>query len=142
MSRLNSKITTKTIIGNVAEHLPTDNETKPLYRIIGLVNGVFTKTTQYGESIGFKGQFKAESLLTGEISYAGTAWLPQVLTDAIGGMWQGEPLQFAADVSVKKADNAIGYEYVVNMLGNQKHDVFDAIESNLQLKLEFNGKAA
>jgi hypothetical protein len=141
MTKLSNKISVKSVCGETKTLVPETGE-KLLMRIVGVVNGTIVKESQYGESIGLRGQFQAENKDTGEVFVSSTAWLPKTLSDSILGAFNGEPLQFAADIGVKKAANAIGYEYTITMHGNQTHDLFAAIEKQLCLPGLNDAKAA
>jgi hypothetical protein len=104
-----SRITIKTVCGEIQK--PT-KETH-LMRVYGQANGFKVATSQYGDSLGFTGVFKAVNAATGEVFTAGKCFLPKVVENQLGGVLSGvdaNAVEFAFDISVKPAANAFGYE--------------------------------
>lgn len=116
--KLLSKISVKTVCGNVKE-LPNEN----LMRVIGIAKGTFTGTTNFGEYVGFKGQFKAINLATGEEFSSGKLFLPEIAQNLVeGALSETESVEFAFDLGKKEADNAVGYEYTIQPLIEAKEN--------------------
>lgn len=97
--KLLKRLSTDTIVGrvpnlakiNTAETVKAEAEKRepvlinelPLFIIIGRVNGYKTKTTTYGESYGFTGDFDGVNVDTGEVSKSGVAYFPSPVDHAI-----------------------------------------------------------
>lgn len=79
----------------------------PLYRVIGIAKATRPKTTDYGESIKFIGQFEAESLLDkGRRVQASSLYLPGFLEEELYGLLgtdgnHGDGVTFAFEIGVK-----------------------------------------
>lgn len=126
------KISVKNVCGKIT--VKKDDEERPLMQVMGIVTGSMIKSSQYGDSIGFKGQFKATNVETGEVYRSGVCYLPGVASDLVaGGMGEGvNSLEFAFGISVKPADNPIGYEYIVaSLLDVSESDPLEALEGKL-----------
>ena len=86
----------------------------PLYRVLGIAKAARPKTTDYGESIKFIGQFEAESLLDkGRRVQAASLYLPQFLEEELYGLLGagGEGVTFAFEIGVKY-DSKAATKYV------------------------------
>jgi hypothetical protein len=126
-----SRITIKTVCGEIKK--PT-KETL-LMRVYGQANGFKAATSQFGDSLGFLGVFKAVNADTGEEFRAGKCFLPKVVENQLGGILSGSDnngVEFAFDIGVKPANNAFGYEYVVRpVLAPVEAPVIEALESKM-----------
>lgn len=130
--KLVSKITFKSVVGapemQTIEVTDENGNKKPalrgiekLYmRIFGIVNDVRTVQSQYGDSIGFRGEIRAINLTTGEEFNSGEVFLPAIGetyvynafcsasgVDGFGG------LELAFDIGVKPSATPMGYEYTI-----------------------------
>lgn len=132
--KLLNKISIKGVCGAIK--VGKGDAERALLQVMGIVSGTLLKTTQYGDSTGLKGQFKAVNVETGEIFRSGVCYLPNVATDLIAGaLREGMQLEFAFGISVKPADNPIGYEYnVASLLPVAENDPLDALESRLEVR--------
>ena len=126
-----SRITIKTVYGDITK--PT-KETH-LMRVYGQCTGFKTASSQYGDSLGFMGQFKAINAVTGEAFTASKCYLPKIVETALGAALQApdsEAVEFAFDISIKPAQNAFGYEYVVRPVIQPKESaVMAALEAEM-----------
>lgn len=105
-----TKITPKTVLGDV---LKKGHDNGMLFRLAATVTNIETVSTQYGESLKFRGEFIARRFSDGEEFYAGTAFLPRVAESLVAGSFTGEPLQVVLDVGTRKAETQTGYEFTV-----------------------------
>ena len=122
-----SKITIKGVYGDIEKPMV---ETA-IMRVYGQATGYKVATSQYGDSLGFTGIFKAVNAATGEMFNAGKCYLPKIIESQLGGILDGanQGAEFAFDISVVPADNAFGYEYRV-------HSVIEAVEAPVITALE------
>lgn len=107
-----SKITIKGVCGTIT---PPEKETT-IMRVYGQATGYKVATSQFGDSLGFTGVFKAINATTGEVFNAGKCYLPKVIESQLGGILDGASdggVEFAFDISTVPAENAFGYEYRV-----------------------------
>lgn len=108
-AKLVSRISVKLVSGDVRKLEPGF-----VMRIIGIATDTKAVTTQYGESIGLKGQFMAINP-KGEQFMSGTAYLPNIALSLITGQLaadQVEGVKFAFDLFKVLDDSVmIGYRY-------------------------------
>lgn len=120
--QLSKKLSTKTICGT----LKAPYTTRPIYRVIGVANGIRKGQGTYGEWRAFSGSFEALNLETGE-KFAGTScFLPSVAEDLLSialsqaqGADANASIQFALEVGIKplkRRDGTDGYEFTVKPL--------------------------
>ena len=109
------KITNKVMLGEWAGEAGLGEELMrrllkdkafPLYRVIGIAKATRPKTTDYGESIKFIGQFEAESMLDkGRRVQASSLYLPGFLEEELYGLLgtggNNEGITFAFEIGVK-----------------------------------------
>ena len=111
-----NKITSKTI-GLDLDVVKTTEA--PLYRIVGIANGVKKGTGNYGDWEKLVGQFEVHVFSTGKKFVSNEAFLPNVANGLIAAQLQGDnSVQFAFEVGGKptgKKDGA-GYEFTVKSL--------------------------
>jgi len=126
-----SRITIKTVVGEI----PKPTKETFLMRVYGQANDFKVATSQYGDSLGFLGVFKAINAATGEEFTAGKCFLPKIVENQLGGILSGEnagSVEFAFDIGVKPANNAFGYEYVVRpVLAPVEAPVITALEEKM-----------
>ena len=124
--QLIKKLSAKSIIGNVKKismdnfYLENDTE-KPnpdapgqidLFRILGIVKGLKTGTTDNGDWISFEGDFKATRLLDGETFRGPRAFISEPAQSLLEVALEGnETVEMAFTVSIVPGSNAYGYEY-------------------------------
>jgi len=129
------KITVKTVVGKVEK----PKKDTPLMRVIGVVHGVRTGSTQYGDFVAFKGAFKATRLEDGEVFGAGQCLLPDCVSDQLAATVMQESVNsvdFAFDIGVKPAENPIGYEYYGKSLVDvSETDPLAALEKSITAAL-------
>ena len=127
MTTLAKKLTAKTIMGNIKEIMRSehvtgkkDGDVIPLFTIIGQVIGHTTGESDYGPWIKLKGRFRAENLLTGEVSSSAAAMLPDEATDpllAVLAIDGASSVDMAFEVGLQLDDSAAtGYTYNVRPL--------------------------
>lgn len=87
----------------------------PVLRVMGVARGTQEGSSTFGPYVALLGDFAAVNMETGEEFRAGKAFMPNTAVSLIAGALAGSPdgVEFAFDFGVKKADNAIGYEYTV-----------------------------
>jgi hypothetical protein len=126
-----SRITIKTVCGEIAK----PSKEVLLMRVYGQANGFKVATSQFGDSLGFTGVFKAINAETGEEFSAGKCFLPKIVENQLGGILSGQDsngVEFAFDIGVKPANNAFGYEYVVRpVLAPVESPVIAALEEKM-----------
>lgn len=130
-TNLVSKISAKTIMGNVKQLVPKDDvvegkvtvdrngQSVDLLRVVGFATGTVVGESNFGPWLAFKGTFSATRLDTGEIFRSGKLFLPDTASDLLAGMVQSSDgaVEFAFDIGVKRDDEAqIGYVYTVKPL--------------------------
>jgi len=139
-----NKISVKSVFGAVPVKPGTDEDGKHfvrleapiiLMRVIGQASGYEIKTSEYGESLKFKGMFKAYNLDTGEIFSSAACFLPSIVEGQLGEIlakMDGGAVEFAFDVGAVPAGNAHGYEYRVQpLIAAAESPVLASIESKL-----------
>lgn len=115
------KLSAKTIIGNV-KSMVQKGEIKSgelLYRAIGIVDGMRTGSTAYGEFTGFSGEFEVTNMRTGEV-FQGAEFFPdRSFTDALKSKLAavpGQSVEFALEVLIDvDPDNThypMGFAYI------------------------------
>ncbi|MHB1342562.1 MAG: hypothetical protein ACYCX5_12510 [Coriobacteriia bacterium] len=88
-------------------------------RLVGIAHDTKVVETQYGESIGLKGEFRAINLITGANYQANTAYAPEVVVDPIvSALRQGaDSVQFGFDISINEdAGSPVGFSYSAKSL--------------------------
>jgi len=137
-----SRITIKTVCGEIKK--PTVETL--IMRVYGQANGFKVAASQYGDSLGFTGVFKAINAETGEEFTAGKCFLPKIIENQLGGILGGADnngVEFAFDIGVKPAENAFGYEYVVrSVLAPVEAPVISALEEKMGKLPMLENKAA
>lgn len=120
------KVSIKSVFGDIkksVERIPGDetNPVKtPIMRMVGTVIGFKTGTSDYGDWIGFKGDFVAVNLQDGKAFRGGQAFLPEVASNlvqaAIMDTDDDISITVAFDIFVQRADNPTGFEYTAKPL--------------------------
>ena len=118
------KLSAKAIIANVkqlAKDTFGDDESKPkdgapltlpLYRVIGVVDGFKTGTSDFGDWVAFTGEFEAETP-SGEVYISRKCFIPDPAQGMLEtALAEHDTIEIAFDISIKWAKNAYGYEYV------------------------------
>lgn len=135
------KITSKSAAGLSSSEIAKRGrkEKTALYTIMGICNGTKVIDTDYGESTGLRGQFEAQSLLSGEIIQAPIYWPPAFVADIINGeLLAGKDdanfaVRFAYTIGVKPDETTqMGYSYfVVSLTTPDAADPFDGLREAL-----------
>jgi len=129
------KITVKTVHGKVEK----PKKDTLLMRVIGVVHGVRTGSTQYGDFVAFRGAFKGIRLSDGEVFSAGQCLLPDCVSDTLAATIMQSDVKsadFAFDIGVKPADNAVGYEYyAASLVKASETDPLAALEARITAAL-------
>ncbi|HEY6018368.1 MAG TPA: hypothetical protein VIY48_00250 [Candidatus Paceibacterota bacterium] len=142
-TNLLNKISVATVYGRIKTIIKeVDGEPKKMLeapvmvmRVIGHATGYEVKSSQYGDSLAFKGTFKATNLETGEISHSGQCFLPNVMADQLGSVLDqvDSGAEFAVDVAAVPANNVFGYEYRVKPLLEVKESpILAALEARIE----------
>ncbi len=151
MSKLSSKITFKSVVGvpemtavkfqdeSGIEKTAMRGVEREYMRVVGVVRGFEVKTSQYGDSVEFKGPFRAVNVLTGEVSNAGKLFLPNIAESYVFNAFSSHSeqegftgLEVAFDIGIKPAATPAGYEYTVKPLIEQKEpDALDMLMGTL-----------
>lgn len=114
------KISSKTVMGTVP--VPADGVMIPLYRVVGIAHKMRYVETNLGQSIGFKGDWRAVRFLDHEMFEANEAFFPKIITDmleqAIAASEDEHPqIKCAFDIGIKgDAKSATKYVYTVTPL--------------------------
>ena len=121
------KLSAKTICGEIE----VGDEARNLFSVIGVVTGVRTGMSSYGEWVSFTGDFEAENCETGEIFTGPQVFVPEPIQSALLERVKNSEsprIELALMVGVKPADNAIGYEYITNTLNTmEQHDALNSL---------------
>ena len=90
----------------------------PVARIFGRANSCKSKTSDFGESFQFNGNFEATRLSDGEIFRSSKLFLPKVLEGLMADALQtsDEALDFVVEIGVQYSKNAHHYEWTVKPL--------------------------
>jgi len=108
------KITSKLMVGDTKKA-----EYGELYRVIGSAISVKTGVSGFGEWTALLGQFQAWT--DDKKVNANTLFLPEVATIPIAlALKKGETVDFGLIISKVEADNAFGFEYLVQSIIPQK----------------------
>ena len=90
---------------------------KRIIAVAGEVEGSFVKTTYYGDSIGFSGEFVARNLITGETFSSTKIYLPQGFSETLEGKLNKKSddstIKFSCEITVGETDKGKGYTFVV-----------------------------
>ena len=111
------KLSVKSVVGDVKKMVAAGDIKKstPVMRAYGKATGIQTGTSDNGDWVAFKGEFKGINLLTGEEYGSGKLFMPDVASDLLEGMLVGEEVngvEFGFDLLVKPdASSATGYVY-------------------------------
>lgn len=142
------KVTAKAVLGSMADirkALRDGGENARLsFDLFGIVTGAIAKDTEYGESLGFTGDFYAVNKQTGETFRAGTAYLPKaaehVLGAAVLNAGENSKIEVALNIAVRANDESnTGYVYEVStMLAQTAEDpvlmLKNRVEENVLLE--------
>lgn len=117
--------------------------TIPVARIFGRASSCKSKTSDYGESFQFSGNFEATRLSDGETFRSPKLFLPKVLEGLMAEALQNseEALDFVVEIGVKASNNAHHYEWSVKPLmesqqADQLAHLRQAATANLQIGLD------
>ena len=95
---------------------PSTGQKTDLVNVAGIITAVSHGESQYGTWTKLLGSFKARNLETDEVFASGVCILPSIANDILVGTFQGEPLEFAVQISSVPAETPTGYEYRVSSL--------------------------
>lgn len=127
------KISVKSVVGKV-ENVKAE---KAIMRVFGIATKATAKTTNFGTSVEFKGQFKAVNLESKKEFIAGKLFLPRLAENLLEGQFVGgdtpNEVKFGFIITVKPSDNTIGYEYGVEpLIKPTENDALALLESTLK----------
>lgn len=156
--QLIKKIGSKQVLGNVAAFVKenlhkegmADGAVSKAYTMFGIVSGVKTGASTYGEWTAFVGQIEAVNHFTGETFAAGQGFIPEPLqTMLVNALRETDTVEFAFTVSIKRRDDLErGYEYIVEPLVQAKqadplaHLKRAALEKMPELQIELQPEPA
>lgn len=139
MTTLLKKLSAKNVVGNIVA--PPIGVEKELLVLMGFVKSSEIKTTTFGDSTGFHGDFKAINVETGEEFRSGTCYLPDVASDLLANALaasNGAVVEFGFKVSIigvkSKIDGeANKYEYRCKpLMEASENDPLAALEDRLK----------
>lgn len=120
-----------------------ENMNKPLVRVQGVAYGTIEATTKFGTNTGFKGDFVAVNLLTGECFESDAAFLPKGLTQDIEkrlNASETHEVEFnAVLVAIDSDKNDKGYAWVAEhpkteaMLSRRERMKQEALEASKKI---------
>ena len=129
----------KSVIEKLTEANPDDN--LEIARIVGIATSSEIKTTKYGDSIKFMGQFEAQNVVTGQKYRAKILYVPSIAQDMIDTMMQAVPageecnVQFAIAITAKFRDTEEGTRFAFHanslLKTTRAPDLLDEIAGNL-----------
>ena len=92
------------------------NLNKPLCRIAGQANDFINVAGKFGESTGFKGDFIAVNLLSGEVFESNVAFIPSQLTNTVKEkLSSGESIFLEFDLMATESEKSpTGYAWIAN----------------------------
>jgi len=93
-----------------------ENMNKPLVTVSGFADDFFYTMTKFGEQVGFKGDFVATNLLTGEMYESNAAFLPKQLAGTLVKKLESNPgqsIELTATLQAVESDkNSHGYAWI------------------------------
>jgi hypothetical protein len=124
------KITVKDVCGEIKKPATTTW----LVRVVGIARDYEIGTTNFGQFVRFKGQFRAIKIETGEVFDSGAMILPDIANNLIYGALSQDgsnAVEFAFDLGVKPSKSPTEYDYIVSSLIESKEaDPLAALLSN------------
>lgn len=109
----------KTTVADAVNAAP-DGKAK-LLNLAGIVTNYKPDQTDLGEFLRLYGEFRCVNLLTGELSTASVAILPNFFADQLKAVFdQSGNAEFAVQFGAKKSDTVTGYEWTVTPLTEMK----------------------
>ena len=150
MATLIKKISIKTVCGKPErEVIGQDANGKPvigfvekeLMQVVGIASSTRTGTTTYGDYVGFRGQFQATNMETGEQYRAAQCFLPDDITSMLAVELGGDnvkKVEFAFVVGIRPRDDLeIGYEYPAKpLMEPSSQDPLESLINRTVQKLE------
>lgn len=102
--------------------MPIGKTITPVARVFGRAATCKSKTSDFGESFQFNGNFEATRLSDGESFRSSKLFLPKVLEGLMADALQNseEALDFVVEIGVKESSNAHHYEWTVKPLIESK----------------------
>lgn len=126
-----AKISVKNVCGKV-DTIKAADGVRPLMRVYGEAQSFEPVATAYGDSLRFRGDFRAINLQTSEKFGAAQCFLPATIEGVIAAAisrGDANSVEFAFDIGVKWSEKVVGYEYVCNTLIESRDvDRFAALE--------------
>ena len=96
-----------------------NNLNKPLIQVEGFAMDYFMNHTKFGENVGFKGDFVAVNLLTGEVFESSAIFLPKQFTETLQAKLeatQGGEVQFSGVIKATESEKSpLGYAWILDM---------------------------
>lgn len=118
-----TKLTTKKIgVQPGRNEKPELGKTVVVATLIGIARSYKAGSSEYGEFLKFAGDFEATRVSDGETFRSARAIFPAIFADslqtAIDSDTDHNGVQFAAELGVRGAENAVGYEWTIRPIGN------------------------
>lgn len=116
------KISIKNVMGASGAKAMIPHIGKVVCAVAGTTSGYRVANSQYGESLGFQGQFAAVNALTGEQFTANEAFFPRSLEDTLKARLAGAPgmeVEFQAEVLVGDHPTT-GFCYIVRPVSTKE----------------------
>jgi hypothetical protein len=136
--QLLKKISPKTVMGEIPKPVP--GTPIALYRVVGIARKLRYVETNLGQSVGFKGDWRAVRFKDHEQFEATEAFFPPVIQGMLEAVLlesdgDGE-IKCAFDIGVKHHTVPIGYEYTVTPIVKPKQSTVmgDLIEETTKIK--------
>jgi len=132
--QLLTKLSAKKLIGKIEK--PTKKTA--LFRVLGIATGVKTGESTYGPWVAFLGQFRAIRNSDNEVFQAGQCFLPAMASNLmlpVVNQHGDTGVEFAFDIGVVPAENAIGYEYFAEpIVESGETDALAALQKKVDAK--------
>lgn len=139
MSALSKKKLSAALIGDVKKMVAKGELTsgQGLYRAIGVVEGIRTGNSSFGDWVGFTGDFEMINMLNGEI-YRGSQFFPdntttETIKNKMVSIGAGETIEIALECAIDIDDKyPTGYAYVVRPIIENAANRLDGLRKRLE----------
>ena len=136
------KITAKNIMGKPIKKCNFGE----LFSIIGIVKETFVKETEYGQSLGLMGEFKAKNLENNAEFRASKAFLPDIVTDMIAINFSEDSqddLEFGMIITkIENESSTVGFIYGLKpLLELKSNNALNLLEEKINSKNKSDKKS-